>query len=182
MSNIRPSPDVGLTPDEVTSDVESVLGVSSDGGLEPLDGVSETTSAADFDMTTKLELGKSEKALVMNVEDTKDRQFLAQFFDPQRRFLFVGARFTQENLQKLLPGKWVGDDAIDRYGQCLQSISTRVWIPSVYFVSTLISGENPARIYRWTKKAKVQLHTLDRVIVPVNCKDKTHWCVVLSTT
>jgi sentrin-specific protease 1 len=106
-------------------------------------------------------------------------------------------KLSGRDIHRLQPGSWLNDEIINYYNLMVRERSLRpetmvnsrttrttakefprVHVFNTFFYSLLSSRGYPG-VRRWTKKAKVNLFEMDRVIIPIN-KGGLHWvlCVI----
>ncbi|KAI5948828.1 hypothetical protein KGF57_005226 [Candida theae] len=85
---------------------------------------------------------------------------------------------TFADLQTLKDGRWLNDNVIDFYlNMVMKQNPKKIFIWTTHFYSTLASrGYNG--VARWAKRKKIDLFTMDRVIVPINISN-THWALAV---
>jgi Ulp1 family protease len=101
------------------------------------------------------------------------------------------------DIHRLQKGEWLNDEIINYYLSMIKERSfnptkvhhskyspqrTSTHLPRVFtfntFFYSLLSARGYAGVRRWTKKAKVNLFELDRVVIPIN-KGGFHWILVI---
>ena len=110
--------------------------------------------------------------------------------DMDETVAYIGTQFVKRRqMYAILDGQWLNDEVLNTGFQYLQYLSNqkgplRIWIPNSYFMTMLYYDQRAylyKRVRRWTKRAKVDITTLDRVIVPINLGN-VHWvcaCIFL---
>jgi sentrin-specific protease 1 len=104
-------------------------------------------------------------------------------------------RLCGRDIHRLQKGEWLNDEIINYYLAMIKERSVHPEnvtkrhsrsskrLPTLHafntFFYSLLSGRGYSAVRRWTKKAKVNLFELDRVIIPIN-KGGFHWilCIV----
>lgn len=81
------------------------------------------------------------------------------------------------DLQTLRDGRWLNDNIIDFYLNLVMKRNSKVFIWTTHFYSTLAS-RGYSGVARWAKRKKIDLFTMDKVIVPVNISN-THWALAV---
>ena len=99
------------------------------------------------------------------------------------------------DIHRLQRGEWLNDEIINYYLQMVRErsfnssttskVSTRSpkkTLPKIHIFNTffyqLLSTRGYTSVRRWTKKAKVNLFDMDRVVIPIN-KGGFHWILVI---
>ncbi|KAG5420976.1 hypothetical protein I9W82_000066 [Candida metapsilosis] len=84
---------------------------------------------------------------------------------------------TFADLQTLRDGRWLNDNIIDFYSNMVMEKNPKVFIWTTHFYSNLAS-RGYSGVARWAKRKKIDLFTMDKVIVPINISN-THWALAV---
>ncbi|KAL1409674.1 hypothetical protein Q8F55_003670 [Vanrija albida] len=95
------------------------------------------------------------------------------------------ATLSASSLQRLRPNTWLNDEVMNFYAEMINTRAKLDKRPlhcmNTFFFEKLSSvGYTEAKLARWTKRLKLDIFALDKLLIPIN-HDNSHWvCAVIN--
>ncbi|KAI3403776.2 hypothetical protein KGF56_003411 [Candida oxycetoniae] len=147
---------------------------------EKITSTFEQTQAKIQDLITKKRLETSTTTTAVQKLTDEQLKQVYQAWESNPRKLYVvkySIELVAGDIQTLKDNRWLNDNAIDFYINLIMQEIPRIFGWTTHFYTTL-EERGYKGVERWAKRKKLDLFTMEKILVPVNIHN-THWALAV---